>query len=443
MIRRKLFTTLVAVAELGVPTAVLAALVVNPPRPVAYRVSVQIIQTALDDGSSPATVLGDASQTADIESRIDSIWAQAGIDINFLPNVVRYNNSFAYQGDAIGGVRPLADLSQTFSMATTDGGILNSDPSIIDMMFVSVVPGWPAEAANWVCGTSNVGTNGIAEFIGSNIPTTESGKDWAAHWISHEIGHNLGLYHSIPGTANLMNATKRVSEQLTSDQIDAVVQSNYRFDDVAYVPKGGTGFSSLILQPVPGDYNRDGAVNAADYTVWRDTLGSTAFMAADGDNNGTIDVADYATWQSHFGAHIQVPLLPGDFNHSGSVDAADYTVWRDSLGASVAFGSGADANLNGLIDAGDYTLWQANFGTTLEGAASATTGDVPEPTAILLATIAVAPFATRRYRQVPKQNRSGDALRRPAADERLCFACLAARPATEGDRCQMPAECDR
>jgi hypothetical protein len=57
---------------------------------------------------------------------------------------------------------------------------------------------------------------------------------------------------------------------------------------------------------VPGDYNADGVVDAADYTVWRDTLGSTTEFVANGDNTGTshalIDQADYAFWKSRFGA---------------------------------------------------------------------------------------------------------------------------------------------
>jgi CSLREA domain-containing protein len=59
--------------------------------------------------------------------------------------------------------------------------------------------------------------------------------------------------------------------------------------------------------PLPGDYNFDGIVNAADYTVWRDTLGSTTDLRADssgptiGIPNGIVDQADYDFWNSHFG----------------------------------------------------------------------------------------------------------------------------------------------
>ncbi len=40
------------------------------------------------------------------------------------------------------------------------------------------------------------------------------------------------------------------------------------------------------LTAVAGDYNGNGVVDAADYTIWRDTLGSTTDLRANGDNYG-------------------------------------------------------------------------------------------------------------------------------------------------------------
>ncbi|MGL4513487.1 MAG: glycerophosphodiester phosphodiesterase family protein [Lacipirellulaceae bacterium] len=51
-----------------------------------------------------------------------------------------------------------------------------------------------------------------------------------------------------------------------------------------------------------GDYNADGVVNAADYTVYRDTLGATgAGMAADADGNGRVELRDYGVWAMRYG----------------------------------------------------------------------------------------------------------------------------------------------
>lgn len=68
----------------------------------------------------------------------------------------------------------------------------------------------------------------------------------------------------------------------------------------------GNGLYGIELNvPVPalGDYNGDGEVSAADYTVWRDTLGSTSSLPADGNGNRMIDVGDYDHWKNHFGAN--------------------------------------------------------------------------------------------------------------------------------------------
>lgn len=66
-----------------------------------------------------------------------------------------------------------------------------------------------------------------------------------------------------------------------------------------------------LLQLIPlsptliGDYNDDDVVDAGDYTVWRDTLGSQVDLRANGDDTGAsasvIDLADYAAWKSNFG----------------------------------------------------------------------------------------------------------------------------------------------
>ena len=58
----------------------------------------------------------------------------------------------------------------------------------------------------------------------------------------------------------------------------------------------------LISDGLPGDFNRDQIVDAADFTVWRDSVGQTGTeLAADGDENNTVDAADYELWVSNFG----------------------------------------------------------------------------------------------------------------------------------------------
>lgn len=76
------------------------------------------------------------------------------------------------------------------------------------------------------------------------------------------------------------------------------------------------------------------------------------------------------------------PGLPGDYNDDGKVDAADYTVWRDSL-YMTGTGLAADGNGNGYVGINDYNIWRWHYGTvaSTDGAAAA---NVPEPSMLPL-----------------------------------------------------------
>lgn len=73
----------------------------------------------------------------------------------------------------------------------------------------------------------------------------------------------------------------------------------------------------LLTLALPGDYNVDASVDAADYVVWRNTLGTVgvpAFTLADGDGDTTIDQDDFNLWRANFGNHA-----PTDANEAFSV----------------------------------------------------------------------------------------------------------------------------
>jgi hypothetical protein len=68
----------------------------------------------------------------------------------------------------------------------------------------------------------------------------------------------------------------------------------------------------LIADPQQpaGDYNGDDVVDAADYTVWRNKLGSEFELPnrAPG-NEGPVSEADYDAWKSHFGDVAKSPYV--------------------------------------------------------------------------------------------------------------------------------------
>jgi hypothetical protein len=58
----------------------------------------------------------------------------------------------------------------------------------------------------------------------------------------------------------------------------------------------------LSCLPITGDYNDDGTVDAADYTVWRNNLGdpNESDLHNNGDGDGVTE-SDYTWWKQHYG----------------------------------------------------------------------------------------------------------------------------------------------
>ena len=102
-------------------------------------------------------------------------------------------------------------------------------------------------------------------------------------------------------------------------------------------------------------------------------------------------------------AFIAVPL-PGDYNHNNVVDAADYAIWRHTLGQTGS-NLAADGNGNGMIDNGDYKIWRSHFGQTAGSGSSLPSAEslsaaVPEPNCSLLLLAFVAAAGIRRRSRI-------------------------------------------
>ena len=57
-----------------------------------------------------------------------------------------------------------------------------------------------------------------------------------------------------------------------------------------------------LLLSLAGDYNQNEIVDAADYTVWRNTVGQAGTsLAADGNGDRRVTRLDYDVWKTHYG----------------------------------------------------------------------------------------------------------------------------------------------
>ncbi len=118
---------------------------------------------------------------------------------------------------------------------------------------------------------------------------------------------------------------------------------------------GGPTLTHALLAGSP-------AIDAGDPSA---VVGMNGVPEFDQRGNPFIRVVGAAIDVGAFELEPAPPALFGDYNHSGVVDAADYSVWRDTLHAIVAPYSGADGSGNGVVDQADCSVWKAHFGQTL------------------------------------------------------------------------------
>ncbi len=137
----------------------------------------------------------------------------------------------------------------------------------------------------------SLSTSGWSSFDVQNL----QGDDWrAAGAVSPAaIGESLLLDSTTIGDAKSLPLGAPFNPSLPQDLV-------FRYG----TPEGLLLYGNVKYAPivnVAGDYNGDQVVDAADYTVWRDTLGSVSDLRADGNGNQQIDPGDRAVWVSNYG----------------------------------------------------------------------------------------------------------------------------------------------
>ena len=150
-------------------------------------------------------------------------------------------------------------------------------------------------------------------------------------------------------------STTNISGGTVGDDFDAVSGSKVSLVGTQFV-LGGVDITATLSLYVP-------------FTITSRNVILTGLLADGSTFSFNLNSSDSNSDFFATGAMLTVALgVAGDFNHNGSVDAADYTLWRNSIGRSGA-SLAADANGDSQIDAADYAVWKANFGRQIGGGA--------------------------------------------------------------------------
>lgn len=244
------------------PVGVASALDVNPAVPISWDLTVQPIIVSDTSGSNTAEYFGNASQQASITGYIDDIWAQAGINVDWLVPTA-WNNTDANQGN-IG-------LSTVVSNGDA-AGVDSDSPTVLNMYFVEDILAFSDPfSENTAAGLAFVGGNGVTQYVGSNLLGFDGGRQTIASVVAHEIGHNLGLPH-ITEAYNLMQpgGSPNDGERLNAVQIGIA-----------------TGSSLLVAVPTDTpDLDGDGFVGASDLDLLLANWGGAGGTPGAGDANG-------------------------------------------------------------------------------------------------------------------------------------------------------------
>jgi tetratricopeptide (TPR) repeat protein len=205
---------------------------------------VQPIQVRNNSGGSPANPAMQVYQAA-----TDKIYAQANVDVNFLP-FSTFNSTSSLT---------IANNAAFNALVTTAGHGQNSNANVLNMWFVNTLP---AEDGRTTFGLGRQNANGFA--IANNTFTKNR-----IDTIGHEMGHNLGLDHTTFGAGaanNLMTAgdTRTVPGSLADINPDGLKLDRLTAAQIAQIR------GSAFLRPVINStlIRRNGQVPWSDPTDW-------------------------------------------------------------------------------------------------------------------------------------------------------------------------------
>ena len=294
------------------------------------------------------------------------------VNINFSINSLTFANNPAAPVFTINGTGSTSRTVDAGGNLSVGGASLVVLGPVTHNASVSTQPNSTIRFFGPVSGPGSYSGPGTVEFLNSFSPGASPAEVFMSNFI---LGGSATLVIELGGT-------------LPGSQYDKITASGT-------ATLGGTLDIDLIDGFIPSPGNAFQFLTAAGGI--NGNFGSAALPELSG-----------ANWQLEYNptSVLLRVAITGDYNHNGTVDAADYTVWRNSLDEN-GIALAADGNGDSMITHLDYAVWKANYGATAgSGSGSnATAGlprladlEVPEPQSLMLFLSAVTMLMRPRIR---------------------------------------------
>jgi hypothetical protein len=217
-----------------------------------------------------------------------------------------------------------------------------------------------------VAGSGAVPKAGLTTFENNTF------GEWGLH---DAVDTNIGVYDSDTAASGAEFTVERTGTETYIAKLVSV---------------GGADFG-----PVERTFDNAGAeVDWIEFTFYNGTTDETPTLAEFATDLYIRSMEIFAT---------APPGVPGDYNNNGTVDAADYVLWRKHLDTGFQLQNEVAGVTPSTVTEADYDAWLARFGNTPgAGAGDLVAGAaVPEPgTFAYFVGLMAGAFIRRRYNEV-------------------------------------------
>lgn len=236
------------------------------------------------------------------------LWQDAGLFDEYAVQVYR-DNIGSFNATLPGQVTPFADGTPSFN---------DRDKLVVGLRGNGSGPNTPyTDLEQMIVASRNMNAAGHAIFYSKAVRDDYRTELTAFYDVANEGHADSPMFDAghrpAPTVASPLGGNRWLVDVPEDGNYRVIIENGGRWIEVAsgYFPAGerqitqfaATGVELLVDRREPNlpDYNGNGVVDAADYTLWRDTLFSTSDLRADGNGDGVVNQIDYDLWNAAVG----------------------------------------------------------------------------------------------------------------------------------------------